>query len=157
MLDTVKNQCIEDDTVSYEDGAKKIFLYTKGTQGNPSQELREMLQYIEDSTAENVKNQDIAAVHGIVTRIKSNREVGVNYMKSWEREEMLREEALNEGMYVTKISIIRKKLAKGIPEEQCAELLEEDIAVVGKLCQLLEQNPAMSDKEICAKYLGELR
>ena len=169
MVYTVKNQCIEDNTVSYEDGAKKIFLYTKGAQGNPSQELREMLQYIEDSTAENVKNEAIAAVHGIVTRIKSNREVGVNYMKSWEREAMVREEehtagleegleeGLERGILVKTISQIRKKFVKGIPAEQCAELLEEDITIAETIYQLLEGNSALSDEEICTKYMGEMK
>ena len=175
MVYTIKNQCIEDATVPYEDGAKKIFLYTKGTQGNTSQELKEMLQYIEESTAENVKNEDIAAVHGLVTRIKSNREGGVNDMNSWERETMLREEALSEGhaagleegiaegieegiergQSVKIISIVHKKFIKGISVRECAELLEEDIRVVDKLYQLLEQNPKTSDEEICTMYLNE--
>ena len=43
MVYTVKNQCVEDAQVNYEDGALKIFLYTKGTKGCPSQELRDML------------------------------------------------------------------------------------------------------------------
>ena len=46
---TVTNQCIEDNTVSYEDGAAKLFLYTKGTEGKPSQNLIDMLKYIEKS------------------------------------------------------------------------------------------------------------
>ena len=52
MVYTIKNQCIEDNTVSYEDGAAKLFLYTKGTEGkpgNPSQNLIDMLKYIEKS------------------------------------------------------------------------------------------------------------
>ena len=36
-----------------------IFLYTKGTEGNPSQELREMLKYMESSIAENRRVDDI--------------------------------------------------------------------------------------------------
>ena len=44
MVYTIQNQCIEDPTLSYNDGATKIFLYTKGTEGNPSQELQDMLK-----------------------------------------------------------------------------------------------------------------
>lgn len=53
MVYTVKSRCVEDNTVSYEDGAVKLFLYTKGKEGNPSQNLIDMLKYIEKSTAEN--------------------------------------------------------------------------------------------------------
>ena len=44
MVYTIRNQCVEDGSIPYDDGAKKIFLYTKGTEGNPSQELRDMLK-----------------------------------------------------------------------------------------------------------------
>jgi hypothetical protein len=49
-----------------EDGARKIFLYTKGTEENPGQELRDMLKYIEETTEENITNQSLAAVHRLV-------------------------------------------------------------------------------------------
>ena len=39
MVYTVKNQCIEEPDIPYEDGIRKIYLYTKGVEGSPSQEL----------------------------------------------------------------------------------------------------------------------
>ena len=45
MVYTVKNQCVEDTSVDYDDGAVKLFLYTRGTEGNPSQNLIDMLKY----------------------------------------------------------------------------------------------------------------
>ncbi|MBO5524191.1 MAG: Rpn family recombination-promoting nuclease/putative transposase [Roseburia sp.] len=36
MVYTIQNQCLEEASLPYDDGAKKIFLYTKGTEGNPS-------------------------------------------------------------------------------------------------------------------------
>ena len=97
MVYTVQNRCIEDNTIPYDDGARKIFLYTKGCEGNPSQELKDMLKYIEKSTAENITNQDIASVSELVTKVKQRREVGINYMKSWEMEQMARNEGRKEG------------------------------------------------------------
>lgn len=97
MVYTVKNQCEEDSSIPYEDGATKIFLYTKGTEGNPSQALVDMLKYIEKTTDDNVTNQDIELIHRIVKKVKRKREVGINYMKSWEREEMARKEGREEG------------------------------------------------------------
>jgi len=97
MVYTIQNQCVEDSAVPYNDGAKKIFLYTKGTEGNPSQELRDMLRYIEHTTTDNITNQNIDTLHHIVEKIKSRKEVGINYMKSWELEKMHREEGLAQG------------------------------------------------------------
>lgn len=94
---TVKNQCVEEPAVSYEDGAVKIFLYTRGTEGNPSQNLIDMLKYIERSTEENIINQDIKRVDELVRRIKKSREVDIKYMKSWEWEEYIKKTATAEG------------------------------------------------------------
>lgn len=88
MVYTIENHCVEDVSVCYDDGVKKIFLYTKGTEGNPGRELQDMLKYMEESTEENVTNPDIEKVHRFVQKIKHKVEIGVNYMKSWEWDEM---------------------------------------------------------------------
>lgn len=97
MVYTIRNQCIEDPTIPYDDGAKKIFLYTKGIEGNPSNALKDMLKYIEKSTNDNITNQDIASIQELVNKVKRKREVGINYMKSWEMEELARKEGYNNG------------------------------------------------------------
>ncbi len=83
MVYTIRNGCIEDTSVSYNDGATKIFLYTKGTEGNPSQSLKNMLKYIQESTKENVTSDEVAKVQRFVDKVKLRREVGVNYKNSW--------------------------------------------------------------------------
>lgn len=98
MLYTIKNQCMEDASVQYEDGAVKIFLNTRGEEENSSQELQEMLKYIENSVAENVTNDNIRAIHNYVREVKKDKEVEVQYMKSWEIEQQIREEAQAEGL-----------------------------------------------------------
>ena len=98
MRYTIQNQCMEDSSVPYDDGAKKIFLYTKGTEGNPSQELQDMLKYIETTTEENVTNKDIETIHQLVEKVKRRKEVGIRYMKSWELEQIYRSEAKEEGL-----------------------------------------------------------
>lgn len=42
-------------------------------------------------------NQDIEAIHQLVKKVKSRKEVGINYMKSWELEKIYREEGRQEG------------------------------------------------------------
>ena len=92
MVYTIQNQCIEDTAIPYDDGAKKIFLYTKGIEGSPSQELRDMLKYIEQTTDDNVTNQSIDVIHQFVNKVKHKKEVGISYMKSWEHDKMVRDE-----------------------------------------------------------------
>lgn len=94
---TVRSQCVEDPSIPYDDGAQKIFIYTKGTAESSSQDLMDMLKYIEETTASNVTNQDIASIHKLVTKAKRSKEVGINYMKSWVREKMIRDEERREG------------------------------------------------------------
>lgn len=91
MVYTVQNQCVENPNLPYDDGTKKIYLYTKGIEGTPSQELQEMLKYMENSIAENVTNQNIEAIHNYVKRVKDDKEVGIQYMKSWEWEQLIEE------------------------------------------------------------------
>ena len=98
MVYTVQNQCVENPNLPYDDGTKKIYLYTKGIEGTPSQELQEMLKYMENSIAENVTNQNIEAIHNYVKRVKDDKEVGIQYMKSWEWEQLIEERATAEGM-----------------------------------------------------------
>ena len=57
-----------------------------------------MLRYIEKTTDENVTNQDIDTIHHFVKKVKHRREVGINYMKSWELERIYREEGRQEGL-----------------------------------------------------------
>ena len=56
-----------------------------------------MLKYIEKSTKDNVTNQDIASIQELVNKVKRKREVGINYMKSWEMEELARKQGYAEG------------------------------------------------------------
>ncbi len=97
MMYTVCNRCMEDPDIPYNDGMKKIYLYTKGSVGNTSQRLREMLQYIENSVVDNVTNEELATIHEYVNEVKHDKEVGIQYMKSWEHDAMMRAEGRAEG------------------------------------------------------------
>ena len=73
----------------YDDDARTIFLYTKGTEGNPSEELRQFLTYMEHTTEENAKNENLRNIHQMVNVVKMDEEVSFEYMKIFEREQML--------------------------------------------------------------------
>ncbi len=97
MAYTFENHCREDDTIDYDDGIKTIYLYTKGTKGNPSADLQSMLKYLETTTLDNADSEALKNIHKFVEEIRHDEEVGVSYMKACEMEKMYREEGRMEG------------------------------------------------------------
>lgn len=98
MVYTIKNGCEEEPDLPYEDGARTIFLYTKGTEGEPAEELRQLARYMEHSTAENAQSAGLAKLHEMVVKVKSDREVGLAYMKACEIEKRIRMEGKAEAV-----------------------------------------------------------
>ena len=84
--------------VPYDDGAKTIFLYTRGTKGQVSEEVRQFLRYMEKSTSETAVNDTLRDFHHMVETVKKDREVSVKYMKQFERDNMMRAEGREEGI-----------------------------------------------------------
>lgn len=125
MVYTIRNQCVEDSSVSYDDGSTKIFLYTKGIEGNPSQELKDMLQYMENTTNENVTNQNLNSIHQIVEHTKRRKEVGINYMKSWEHDEMIRNKGIQQGIEQGIKSLILTLKEMNISQEEISAKLKK--------------------------------
>ena len=128
MVYTIKNTCVEEPDMPYEDGMQTLFLYTKGSKGNPPEELRRLLRYLEDSREENAQDEDLKEIHRMVQQVKRDREVSLEYMKIYERERMIREEGREEGYAsggeAAKIGIIRRKVEKGFSAPEIAEMLE---------------------------------
>lgn len=111
MVYTVRNKCLEEPEMEYDDGALNLFIYTKGKTGATSQELKELLQYLENTTWNNAVNEPLREVQSMVDKVKYDREVSISYMKSYERDWMMR----NEGMAAGRADAITK-LAKTIQE-----------------------------------------
>ena len=53
---------------------------------------------------------------------------------------MERGEGRQEGEFVKLIKQVKKKIEKSIPEERCADMLEEDIAVIGKIYDIIKNS-----------------
>lgn len=109
MLYTFRMQCVEDTAVPYDDGSTEIFLYTKGSfdPDSSGKKLADMLNYIEKSVDDNVTNQDIETLHQLVYKVKHKQEVEINYMKSWEREQLIRSEGISQGKLAGEDNICR--------------------------------------------------
>ena len=103
-----------------------------------------MLKNIEHSRQENIFNPDIASIHEMVADIKKRKEVGIHYMKSWEREKLFREMGKEENL----ISIAQKKFHKGYSIQDIADALEEPLDTITPIVKLIEQYPNASTEEI---------
>lgn len=126
MVYTIKNYCTEEPELSYEDGARTIFLYTKGTKGNPPADLAELLRYMEDTTEKNVCNEKIRKLHEMVQHTKQDVKMGVSYMKWYEIQSMCREEGREE-------SAMRMIKAGELPLEKIAVYAGLTLERVGEL------------------------
>jgi len=67
MLYTVKNIVEEDQKIEYNDGVRKIFLYTGGKNGG-TKSLKNLLIYMENSVEENAVDDDLRTLHSNVRR-----------------------------------------------------------------------------------------
>ena len=84
MVYTIRTGCEEEPDMHYDDGARTLLLYTKGTKGNPNEELRALLRYMEDTREECAVNEPLRKIHDMVKEVKRDREVALEYMKVFE-------------------------------------------------------------------------
>lgn len=107
MMYTVRNKCIEEPAMEYDDGALNLFIYTRGKIGAVSQDLKELLQYLENTTWSNAVSEPLREVQGMVDKVKCDKEVSISYMKSYERDRMIRKEGLEEGLSTAKATLAK--------------------------------------------------
>lgn len=81
---TFENRCMENG-MPLEDGTKKIFLSTKGTnETEVPEELVNFLRYVENSTdkyVESVQDKNLQEIHNKIAQLKRSREWEGRYMK----------------------------------------------------------------------------
>ena len=97
MVYTIENHCVEEPDMEYYDGAKTIYLYTRGTKEIPSQSLKNMLSFLEESSSENATDTGLMDVKNMMDTIKHDHKIGVKYMHTLEREQAIRREGEIEG------------------------------------------------------------
>ena len=96
MQYTIKNMCVEDTDMPYEDGARTIVLYTKGTKGDVSEELRQFLDYMEHTDHAHAVSDTLRELQEMVDIVKHDGEVSLAYMKWFEHDRMMVEEGREE-------------------------------------------------------------
>ena len=114
--------------VPYDDGVRRIFLYVDGelpeNAGEEEKSLRNLLKYIGKSTKDNVTDDVTGKLNEIVHKIKEKKDVGIRYMKSWEREKELRDEGIALGREEGRIEGREEERANTERERKRAEVAE---------------------------------
>lgn len=139
IIYTIRNMCQEEPTLPYDDGARTVFLYTKGTRGRSRKKLRELLRYIEDSTEANAVNPELRKIHHMVETVKQDKEVSLKYMKIFEREEMIREKGREEGREEERTNTERERLRADAAEHENSILQKELEKVKRQLREVMQQ------------------
>lgn len=109
MIYTIRNHCVENPELPYEDGARTIFLYTKGRKGRDNESLSQLLDYMENTTRENAVTEELEAIQEMVDVVKEDAEVTVAYMKGFERDQMFLEEGKELGRRLEQENTLREK------------------------------------------------
>lgn len=124
---TFHSKC-EEENIDLEDGSTTIFLNTKGTVGDISDELKIFLKAIEGIFT---PDEFSAILKKEVTNIKNSQERRAEYMLY----ELNIKDAEKRGREQLLIEQINKKLQKGKSIEQIAEELEESVEVIEKMLE----------------------
>ncbi|MBE5970051.1 MAG: Rpn family recombination-promoting nuclease/putative transposase [Lachnospiraceae bacterium] len=98
---TFEDVCIDDPTLKLNDGAKRIFINTHGTNvDDVSPEFIALMKFIEynegiDKTG--TKAPNLEKIVDRVGQVKASEKVGVLYMQKWEEEIIMKQQAEKEG------------------------------------------------------------
>ena len=98
---TFHMKCEEVPELQLDDGATRIFLNTHGKHPElVSEELIELLKYIEvstDETAEHCSSEKVQELHRKICQLKANKQMEAKFMQAWEEKVLERQEAYEAG------------------------------------------------------------
>lgn len=156
ILYTIRNSCVEEPDMEYDDGAETLFFYTKGKVGNVSEELRKLLSYMEESSEENADSDLLREIHRMVETVRYDKEVSLEYMKAYEHDIMMQERGKREGKREAEAGIVRK-LSNSMDSGKIAELLEMDVQYVEQIVTFLKEYPDENDEQIASRMITDDR
>jgi hypothetical protein len=85
---------------------------------------------MEHSSVENASTENLKKLHRMVTAVKRDGEVGLAYMKNFEREERIRKQGEEEGEIVGKTKeVIKLGRRFGKSEKEIILLLQEELHI----------------------------
>ena len=81
---TVRNKCLEEPDLPYEDGLCTVFIYTDGEQANLPENLVQLLRFMKATKRENAVNSDLKAIQKMVDDMKQREPDTVRkYESEW--------------------------------------------------------------------------
>ena len=96
MIYTIRNRCIEVPDLEYDDGATTLFLNVTGKSADVSQDLKELLAYMRDTTHARAVNPGLKEIQEGIDQIKTEPSVREAYMTLGDYIRAEREEAAEE-------------------------------------------------------------
>lgn len=137
---TIRNMCVEEPKMPYDDGAQTTVLYTKGTKGDDiSEELRQFLSYMENTTQTNAVNDTLKDIQKMVDIVKRDGEVSLSYMKGFERDTIMYEkgqEAERKNTEKERQRADSAEKARMIAEEEKIEAQKETAEALKRVAEL---------------------
>ena len=121
--------CQECPELKLNDGAMRIFINTRGKNGEGfSREFLELMRYVEETTdevAECSESMRIKTIHEVVKKVRVSEKMGVKLMQRWEEEVMIRDRAHKEGLRNRGLEDIRKLMKNlNLTAERAMEIME---------------------------------
>ena len=112
---TFENICREEPDLLFGDETVKVIVNTRGEIGEISEELKEVIRYLNDGTVSGQYSQELDTA---VTAVKSNEERRLEYMTLAMHDMEIREEALEEGRQEGRQEGREEGFIKGKDEER---------------------------------------
>ena len=115
---------------------------------------------MECTTEENACNETLQKIHEMVLLVKEDREASLEYMKIFEREEMLFENGVEQGIeqgieqgvargrMLERISQVRGNLLQNRSLELIADFMGEKLENIELISNMINDNPNADDAEI---------
>ena len=158
-LYTIKNRCLEEPELPYEDDAETWVLYTRGKKGNISESLRQLLSYMENTNQNNAINEDLRDIQQMVDQVKRDGEVSLRYMKWFEHDQMMYEQGRKEEQENTererKIAERERKNAE--QEKKRAEAAEQFVKAAKQEVKIAEQEKKLTKHLLSDQRLEDLQ
>ena len=159
VLYTIKNRCLEEPTMPYEDDAETWVLYTRGKKGNISESLRQLLSYMENTNQNNAINEDLRDIQQMVDQVKRDGEVSLRYMKWFEHDQMMYEQGRKEEQENTererKIAEQERKNAE--QEKKRAEAAQQFAKAAKQEVKIAEQEKKLTKHLLSDQRLEDLQ
>lgn len=120
---TFENICVEDNTIFLKDETTKVFLNPYSEMDDVEEELRNFLKYLADGMATDSFTQELDAE---VEKAKENKEWRREFVTQYMKEQIIREEAMEKGTYITLYSLVQKNVITIAQAAEQANVSEEE-------------------------------